>query len=77
MSCKYKNIFGKPKEGVHFHVFGIAIVDLSLTVLLAYLISRYKKINFLIVLTICMLVAIIIHYIFCVKTSINKIIFDL
>ena len=45
--CKYKNALGKPGKGVHsFRIFGIAIVDVILTILAAYLIARFFKFNF-------------------------------
>lgn len=34
-----KDILGKPGEGIHFHVFGIAIMDVLMTVALALLIG--------------------------------------
>jgi hypothetical protein len=38
--CKYKDIFGKPGTGVHAHrVFGLASVDVALTVLLAIVLN--------------------------------------
>ena len=37
--CKYKNIFGKSKEGVHsYRILNIAIVDTVLTIIIGYLI---------------------------------------
>jgi hypothetical protein len=40
--CKYKNFFGKPGEGAHsYRIFNIAIVDLGLTILVAYILSFY------------------------------------
>jgi len=39
---QYKDIFGKPNEGVHsYRLFDVAIVDLLLTILLAFLISYF------------------------------------
>ena len=38
----FANIFGAPRTGVHaYRIFDIAIVDLGLTVVAAYPISRY------------------------------------
>ena len=40
MLCKYKNIFGKVGKGVHsYRIFNIAIVDVILTFLLAFIIQ--------------------------------------
>lgn len=79
MSCpfkEYKNIFGKEGEGAHsIRLFNIAIIDLILTIIGAFLISLFFKINFFIVFIIIMLLAIILHRLFCVNTTINKMIF--
>ncbi len=75
MLCKQKNLLGKPNKGFHKHVFGIAIFDLLATILVAVLLSWWKKWNFFIVFLILMIIAIIVHRIFCVNTTINKFIF--
>ena len=36
------DVLGKPGQGVHFHVLGIAVVDLFLTLLAAYFIARWR-----------------------------------
>lgn len=74
--CPYKNLFGKPNEGVHkYRIFDIAIIDLLLTIGAAYLISRYYNQDFKIILAILILLGIIIHRLFCVKTTIDKLLF--
>lgn len=79
MSCsfkKYSNIFGKPKTGFHsFRMFDIAINDFLGTIAISGLISYYLKYNFLLVLIILLIIAIILHRLFCVNTTINKLIF--
>lgn len=79
MSCpfkEFKNIFGKEGEGAHsIRLFNIAIVDVIFTIIGAYLINLYFKINFLIIFIILMIIAIILHRLFCVNTTLNKIIF--
>lgn len=74
--CKYKDIFGKPNTGVHsYRIFNIAIVDVLLTILVAFIIARLIKKPFWIVLLILFLLGIILHHLFCVKTTIDKLIF--
>lgn len=76
MLCQYKNIFGKPNTGIHsIRLFNIAFIDLFMTVLAAYIISIYLHTSFFYVLLILLLIAIIAHKLFCVETTINKIIF--
>lgn len=72
--CKYKDVFGKPNEGVHrFRVFNLAIVDVILTVFLGLLLSKFLKINKFSSILLSFGLGIIFHKIFCVDTTINKI----
>jgi hypothetical protein len=79
MSCpfkQYKNIFGKEGEGAHsIRFLNLAIVDVIFTIIGALIISYFIKVNFFIVFIILMIIAIILHRLFCVNTTINKIIF--
>jgi hypothetical protein len=79
MSCpfkEYKNIFGKEGEGAHsIRFFNFAMVDVIMTIVGAFFISLFFKINFFIVFFILMLIAIILHRLFCVNTTLNKMIF--
>lgn len=71
--CKYKDIFGKPNEGVHsYRIFNIAIIDTVLTIILGYFIAKYYKLNLLYVLVGLFILATIIHKIFCVKTTLTN-----
>jgi hypothetical protein len=75
--CKYKDIFGKPKEGAHsYRIFNIAIVDLLLTILAAYLLSIFTGYKFIYTLLFMFILGIISHRIFCVRTTIDKLLFD-
>lgn len=74
--CDYKSIFGNPSEGVHStRIFGVAAVDLILTILAAVMISKYYKIDLLNTTIVIFLIGIIAHRLFCVNTTINKAIF--
>lgn len=74
--CFYKDIFGKPNEGIHkYRMFDIAIIDLILTIGSAFLISQYFGQNFIIILILLLLLGIIMHHLFCVKTTIDKFLF--
>ena len=76
MLCKYKNALGEPKKGVHsYRIFNIAIVDVLLTIIASLIISYSFNYNFLIVLLLLFLLGIVLHYIFCVNTTINKLLF--
>jgi uncharacterized membrane protein len=76
MLCQYKNLLGVSGKGIHsYRIFNIAIADVTLTIIGAYLISWGFKLNFWLVLIILFLLGIILHNIFCVKTTIDKLIF--
>ena len=74
--CEYKAIFGNPSEGVHsIRSFGVAVVDFILTLLAAVMISKYYKTDLLKTTIVIFLIGIIAHRLFCVNTTINKLIF--
>jgi hypothetical protein len=74
--CKYKNIFGKENEGAHsIRFFNVAIVDLLLTLLAGAIISYFTRINLILMWIMLILLGIIVHRIFCVNTTINRLIF--
>jgi len=70
--CAYKDLLGKPKEGIHsYRIFNIAVVDLLLTVIAAYVVSKYFSLNYFSTLAILLLIGAFLHCIFCVKTTTN------
>lgn len=77
MLCKYKDIFGKVGEGVHsYRVFNIAIIDVLLTILSAFLIHfLFPMYSFTCILISLFITGIILHRVFCVKTTIDKLLF--
>ena len=77
MLCEYKNILDKVGEGPHsIRIFNIAIVDVLLTIIAAYIIHwMVPTYRFSIVLLILFASGIILHRIFCVRTTIDKLLF--
>ena len=75
--CKYKNIFGEPGKGSHsYRIFGMAFVDLFFTFMISLLISwKYKK-NIILVFTLFIVLSVIVHKMFCVETTLTKLIFN-
>ena len=74
--CEYKNIFGEPKKGIHsYRFFGVAIVDVLLTIIISSIIAYIFSINFIKVLILTFLLGIIMHRIFCVPTTIDVLLF--
>jgi hypothetical protein len=78
MLCPYKNIFGKLRQGPHsYRVFDIAIVDVVLTIIAAYPINKYlfPQYNYLTIMISLFILGIILHRLFCVRTTVDKLLF--
>lgn len=70
MLCKYIDVFGKPRQGIHSYRFlGIALVDSILTIFLAFLLSWLLNKSFIWTLIILFVIGQLMHILFCVDTS--------
>lgn len=70
------DIFGKPNQGVHsYRLFGLAIVDVIMTIVGAYVISYVFRISFVPTLWIVFILGILLHRYFNVRTTIDKMLF--
>jgi hypothetical protein len=78
MLCKYKDVLGKVGQGVHsFRIFNIAIVDVILTILAAFIIHLFiPKYKFIYILLFLFIFGIFLHRFFCVKSTIDKLLFN-
>lgn len=75
--CKYKDALGVPGKGIHsYRIFNIAIADVIMTIIGAYILSLTFKTPFLYTLIALFVLGIILHKIFCVRTTIDKFLFD-
>ncbi len=75
--CKYRNILGKPKQGIHsYRIFNIAIADVIMTIIGSYILSYIFKWPFWWTLFILFILGILLHKRFCVKTTINQLLFN-
>jgi hypothetical protein len=75
--CKYKNALGEPKKGIHsYRLFGIAIADVIMTILGAFFISKLFNISFTYTTLFLFGLGILLHKLFCVKTTIDKLLFS-
>ena len=74
MLCPYKDIFGKPGEGVHsYRFFDIAIFDVIFTVIGAAIIHFFMpQYKFIVILAALFLAGIVMHRLFCVRTTVDK-----
>jgi len=74
--CKYKDIFEEPGKGPHKYRFmNIAIIDVAFTIISAYIIYRFTLWNFWITLAVAFALGIFFHRLFCVRTTIDKLLF--
>jgi hypothetical protein len=74
--CKYKNMLGEPNKGIHsYRLFGVAIADVIMTILAAAAISYFRKQPFVSVLLFLFLLGIVLHRIFCVRTTVDILLF--
>lgn len=80
--CSYKDIFGKPGQGIHqYRLFNIAIFDFVGTILLAiglyYLLPKNLQTvyNLVGLILLVFLTGIVFHRLFCVRTTIDKLLF--
>jgi len=74
--CKYKNSLGIPNKGIHSYRFlNLAIADVIMTIIVAMLISYIFKISFIYTAISLFILGIILHRLFCVRTTIDKLLF--
>ena len=74
--CKYKLIFGEVGKGIHsYRIFNFAIVDFIQTILLGLFISWITKTSIYYTIPGAFILGIIAHRAFCVRTTVDKILF--
>ena len=74
--CKYKDALGVPGKGVHsYRLFGVAIADVIMTLVASLIIAYLFKLPFLYVSIFAFNLGIILHRLFCVRTTVDKILF--
>lgn len=74
--CQFRDVLGKPRKGIHsLRIFNIAIVDLILTLCLAkfnqVFFQKLFPYPYWVWLVVTLFMAIILHRVFCVNTTIN------
>jgi hypothetical protein len=71
--CRYKDNLGKPNEGIHkYRIFNIAIVDVIMTLIGAYIIAYFINYSFGTIAILLFLLGIFLHRLFCVRTTVDK-----
>lgn len=84
--CKYKNALGEPNTGIHsVRIFNIAIFDVLATILVGVLLHQFIIVEWLemsssiklwMVLLVLFVLGILLHRLYCVRTTVDKMIFD-
>jgi hypothetical protein len=75
--CHYKHIFGEPNKGIHsYRLFGLAIIDVVMTIVASMLISYFFHKSLLYTTVVLFLLGILLHRLFCVKTSVDKLLYS-
>ena len=80
--CKYKSLFGEPGIGIHkYRIFDIAVIDVVVVMICAWIIYQGLQfqgisVSYWMTLAILFIVGIIAHRFFCVRTSIDKLLFE-
>ena len=75
MFSQYKDALGIPGQGVHTHVMGVAIVDIVMTILLAYFFHRVTGYTLWKCILGWFVLGILFHRLFGVQTTVDKILF--
>jgi hypothetical protein len=74
--CEYKDALGIPGKGIHsYRLFGVAIMDVIMTIIGAFIIAFFFQTNFAYTLIILFLLGICLHRLFCVRTTVDKLLF--
>jgi len=84
--CKYKNFFGEPNTGLHsYRIFNFAIFDILATllvgvvfhqVIIVELLKLNDSIKLWMVLFVLFAIGILLHRLFCVRTTLDKLLFN-
>ena len=75
MFSQYKDVLGIPGQGVHKHVFGVAIGDIIMTLLGAYLFHRVTGYTLWKCVIGLFVLGILLHRLFGVQTTLDKFLF--
>jgi len=74
--CKYKNSLGEPGKGIHSYRFlGVAIADVIMTIIVGYIIAYFFKLPIGYTILFLFILGIILHRVFCVRTTVDKLLF--
>ena len=74
--CKYKDVLGVPGQGIHsFKIYGISVWDTLITLVCAIFLAWAANWSYLYTIVGAYILGIILHHLFCVRTTIDKFLF--
>jgi hypothetical protein len=74
--CKYKNALGEPGKGIHsYRLFGVAVADVIMTLIGALILAYLFNWSFIYTAVGLFILGIILHRLFCVRTTVDKLLF--
>jgi hypothetical protein len=74
--CQYKGLFGEPGTGLRkYRIFDVAIYDLTITMIIVYVLCLFTKTNYAYTLAFVLLLGVFVHRVFCVRTGVDKMLF--
>jgi len=74
--CQYKNALGIPGQGIHSYRFmNFAVADVVMTIVFGYLLAWVFRWNAVITIGGLFLLGIVLHRVFCVRTTVDQWIF--
>ena len=75
MLCQYKDLLGVPGKGAHTHFMGLAWRDIVATIVGGLILALVFKFNVLYTIIALFITGILFHRLFCVRTTVDKILF--
>ena len=75
MLCQYKDIFGQPNKGFHkwrIPYLNMALFDVLGTILIIWLITRWSKVDWIVVSMMILTLTVFLHLLFCVPTHLEQ-----
>jgi len=76
--CKYSKLFGESGSTTglrKYRVFGIALFDVSVTVVCALLFAWFFRLPYLQTVVAIFILGVFVHRAFCVRTAVDKMLF--
>lgn len=77
--CQYKGLFGTPglETGLRkYRIFGIAILDVSVTLVCAILFAWFFRLPYPQTVAAIFILGVFVHRAFCVRTAVDKLLFS-